>query len=1014
MTEDYKYWAFISYSHQDRAWGDWLHKTLETYRVPRRLVGRASRDGQVPERLYPVFRDRDELPSSANLGDVLNESLRQSRYQIVICSPRSAASRWVNEEIKYFKSLGREDRVLCLIVDGEPNVFDIPGRDIEECFAPALRYRVDAHGHITDAPAEPIAADAREHADGKRGAKLKLLSGLLGVGLDEIVQRERQREFWKRAQIGAAAMAFAGLCVGAWQWYQNERAAREREISIEKLVESGRQELLAGQHARAAVYLNKAYKMGHDTVPLRFMLAQAMKPVEALTDVRVEHGGRAVYASTFSPDGTRFALHVLLEVAGQQRAVIRIYNAADGALLRELPEAPVLPLDMEFLSGGQRLLVTGFPDDIRSGPPLTRIWALAEDATGLKLEGINGYAGRAAHPEGSRVLVANERGLHVHDTQTGERLAHWLPGESLRAASYSPDGNSIAAATADGSVVTLDGVAGRVLQRYAGTNGQPLTAVLFSPTGKDLIALPERSGLPQLSGDIRIWNVADGALRLSFAADAGLLYVLQFSRDGRRFATVGSEGYKVWSTARGVLLFSVPRALTEFARAALSPDGDTLVTADFQNRIAEVWDVRSKRMVHTLDLHTDGVSNAAFNPSGSRLLLASRDGSADLWNMPIDRAWRYESFETLPYVTRFDADGRHLLVGGGRADDGRIMVLDGQDGSIKQRMDGHEDVVVDLDLSEDGRRLVSASLDGTAALWDYVRGTRIATLSHSPEGTYTARFNRSGDRILTTTSPDGSLPDDDATWLWNGLDGEPIARLSHTKFVYAADFDHSGERVATGSFDGTLNLWRAADGKLLRSWPASGGPIHGLAFSPHDRQLAKTTPGSIQLFDPDAGTQTGALRDASLGIPEVLAYSPDGKMLAIGTQSGSIWLWQLEDDVIRTLKGHQQLVDALAFSADGALLVSGGLDGEVRAWDAHKGVALGVLLSFARKAGFELFAPGDRLAATAWSQIAVVDVSARSRRAEDVGRVLTCKAPWIVGVDFKLISEKRENAPCGR
>ena len=91
MGDGYKYWAFISYSHRDRAWGDWLHKTLETYRVPARLVGRASRDGEVPARLFPVFRDRDELPSSANLGDVLNESLRQSRYQIVICSPRSAA-----------------------------------------------------------------------------------------------------------------------------------------------------------------------------------------------------------------------------------------------------------------------------------------------------------------------------------------------------------------------------------------------------------------------------------------------------------------------------------------------------------------------------------------------------------------------------------------------------------------------------------------------------------------------------------------------------------------------------------------------------------------------------------------------------------------------------------------------------------------------------------------------------------------------------------------------------------
>jgi hypothetical protein len=340
VAEQYKYWAFISYSHQDRAWGDWLHKTLETYRVPGRLVGKASRDGQVPARLFPIFRDRDELPSSANLGDALNESLRESRYQIVICSPRAAASKWVNEEIKYFKSLGREDRVLCLIVDGEPNVFDIPGRDIEECFAPAIRYRVDRNGQITNEIAEPIAADAREHADGKRGAKLKLLSGLLGVGYDELVQRERQRQFWQRLQQTALAAVIVGLFVGGWQWFAAQRAAREHEIVVEQLTESGRLELLAGHQARAAVLLNEAYKRGNDSVPLRFMLAQAMKPVEALTNVRVKHGGVAVYKSAFSPDGKKFVLHVLTDGASNQKAVAKLYDATTGAELTTLADAP--------------------------------------------------------------------------------------------------------------------------------------------------------------------------------------------------------------------------------------------------------------------------------------------------------------------------------------------------------------------------------------------------------------------------------------------------------------------------------------------------------------------------------------------------------------------------------------------------------------------------------------------------------------------------------------------------
>jgi hypothetical protein len=95
-----KYWAFLSYSHTDKKWGDWLHKALETYRVPRRLVGKDSRDGKIPEQLFPIFRDREELPVSADLGANINEALERSRYLIVICSPRSAQSRWVGEEIK--------------------------------------------------------------------------------------------------------------------------------------------------------------------------------------------------------------------------------------------------------------------------------------------------------------------------------------------------------------------------------------------------------------------------------------------------------------------------------------------------------------------------------------------------------------------------------------------------------------------------------------------------------------------------------------------------------------------------------------------------------------------------------------------------------------------------------------------------------------------------------------------------------------------------------------------------
>ena len=199
---EYKYWAFISYSHQDEKWAAWLHKGLETYRVPPRLVGQGKRDFPVPRKIFPVFRDREELPTSADLGQQINLALRQSRYLIVICSPRSATSLWVNEEIKHFKAMGRENQVLAVIVDGEPNASDKPDCPVPECFPPALRYRIGPDGESTGERTEPIAADAREGKDGKVNAKLKLIAGVLGVDFDALKQRERQR---KRRNLTSAS-----------------------------------------------------------------------------------------------------------------------------------------------------------------------------------------------------------------------------------------------------------------------------------------------------------------------------------------------------------------------------------------------------------------------------------------------------------------------------------------------------------------------------------------------------------------------------------------------------------------------------------------------------------------------------------------------------------------------------------------------------------------------------------------------------------------------------------------
>ena len=87
MTKSFKYKAFISYSHQDKKWGDWLHKNLENFRIPKGLVGKETKSGVVPKRLFPIFRDREELPTSHELGKVIGQALRDSSHLVVICSP---------------------------------------------------------------------------------------------------------------------------------------------------------------------------------------------------------------------------------------------------------------------------------------------------------------------------------------------------------------------------------------------------------------------------------------------------------------------------------------------------------------------------------------------------------------------------------------------------------------------------------------------------------------------------------------------------------------------------------------------------------------------------------------------------------------------------------------------------------------------------------------------------------------------------------------------------------------
>lgn len=236
--QSFSYRAFISYSQRDRVVAERLHKDIESYRVPKELVGRAGRDGPIPRRVFPVFRDRDELASAADLTASIREALQQSAYLIALCTPSAAKSRWVNREILEFKKLGRADRIHALIVDGEPNA----GSPEWECYPSALRFHLGADGELDkNRPTEPLAADLRPDGDGRKNAKLKLIAGLLGVPYNTLRQREvvaaRQRLMILQG-VAALFVVLLGLSgFAAWRasiYYDTSLARQIPGIRVDK------------------------------------------------------------------------------------------------------------------------------------------------------------------------------------------------------------------------------------------------------------------------------------------------------------------------------------------------------------------------------------------------------------------------------------------------------------------------------------------------------------------------------------------------------------------------------------------------------------------------------------------------------------------------------------------------------------------------------------------------------------------------------------------------------------
>ncbi|MEJ8856282.1 TIR domain-containing protein [Variovorax robiniae] len=575
-----RYRAFLSYSHADERWAAWLHRALEGYRLPRQLAGGTGRHGALPERLFPVFRDREELASSADLPARIREALAESQALVVICSPRAATSRWVAQEIRSFKATHGEEHVHCLIVDGEPHASDVEGGAARECFPEAIRFRVGADGELTDEPAEPLAADARPAADGRHGALLKLLAGLLGVELDVLRRRDEQRRRRRNQAWGVAAAALIAL-LSAGVWYSNAQR-----------LEAERQRDLADTRQQIAL--------------ARQLAAQSAR-------IRVEQPAAIELASLLAIESARRldTLETQQALQAAQRLLpprpVRLAEGSSNAAVAYSRDGRVALTDQ-----GDRLGAFSVPEG-------RRLWDAAKHYDSKPLP----------TPDGCCVLFfdAGKRWRALRLDGGGETqpppaylpVLQSLPTERVRRLEFSPDGRWLAAGPQRVDVTT-----GAVLRDAA---PEPQAHITFDTSAK---LLARHRG-----GALALFNANGGEplKQLELAREAKP----RFSPDSNLLVAMGYQALELFDTNSGQRLFELT-CDGPYADAAFSPNGKVLATAC--GNAARLHDARTGSVLADL-AHDRPVNSLHFSREGDRLLTASYDATVRIWRIA-DRqeVWR--------------------------------------------------------------------------------------------------------------------------------------------------------------------------------------------------------------------------------------------------------------------------------------------------------------------------------------------------------------------------------------
>jgi WD40 repeat protein/serine/threonine protein kinase len=579
-----------------------------------------------------------------------------------------------------------------------------------------------------------------------------------------------------------------------------------------------------------------------------------------------------------------------------------------------------------------------------------------------------------------------------HLCHQGDRLRLKTPNTRASFLAFSTDGKTLAAGYRDATARLWDIATGRQ-EAIAKSDGGEFTSLAFTPDSRSLLIVNVRGSM-----NLKRWDLATDRDTVLLDGRQGGVWCAAFSPDGKTLAT-GAED--------GTVLLRDPVTLKGQATLckhnnpvyclAFSPDGKRLATSSAwgeDNGRVIICDLPSRSARR---LPAAGAYSLAFSPDSQRLALSgSESAPARLFEVATGR--QCLSFERHPgvvYAVAFSPDGQMLAAGG---NDRTVRLYDVRTG--EQRL-SYADAgpIFAVDFSPDGKTLASAGYDGTITLRDVTPVGDELTL---PGAGTTVAFAPDGKTLATSGAA--------ALRLWDVASWKETAAFAFTgpsEPEEALAFAHDGKSLAVAHYH-TLRLFDVAPLRERVSLNEAQ-TFWSVAFSPDDQKLASASKwqpyvslrhsrtlaergtlapdaeawARICAFSPDGalvatGSQFGVLKLFDVATGQVratlqpgekgpdwvgyLAFSPDGKLLASSDRQGTVKLWDIATGELRTvLKGHTDAVDVLGFSADSGTLATGGQDRTVKLWDVATGQERITLKGFAAPVRSLAFGPDDRL-----------------------------------------------------